>query len=349
VAVLGPKTPQLLIFTKQVEVALQSGLPVHIALDVCAGTAGPLQQAVQQVLKLIFRGETLSRALEDHPQIFGDLYRSLIQMGEKTGTLTEAFGLLAVWLEEENHRRAKVRTVLIYPALVLLVAAVMGGFTALFVLPPFLEVLTEIGAPLPLPTRLLMTMTGLITKPAAWVTLLLLIGAWVAFLKQWLATPEGRLSLDRVLLSVPILGHVLRDLSLMRMCAALSAVLQAGTDIVQGLQQASATAQSAVLEEDVQLMISKVQLGETISSHMESQAEIYPKTMSSLIHVGEEIGRLPRMFGLLKVYFEDEVEYQLATITALLEPVLIGGLALLVGGILLALLLPLYSFLTTIG
>jgi type IV pilus assembly protein PilC len=347
--VIGPGTPQLLVFTRQIEVALRAGLPIHQAFEICVVDDPQLKAAVDETLKRMLSGAKLSKSLSRHPKIFSEMYRNMIRVGEQTGALHQVFGLLVKWLESENERSQKVRAALVYPAIVVLVTVVLGAFMGLVVLPPFLDVLEDMEVPLPLLSRGFVACVGLLSQPISWIILSIVTGLWLVFLKQWLATKEGRLSFDRLLRSIPILGPVVRDLSLMRLSAALSAVLRVGCTATDGLRQAAGSSGSAVLEEDVEILIAKLEMGESISSHMLDANHLYAQPMGSLVRVGEETGRLPIIFDVLRKYFREESEHQLDMLTSLLEPFLIGTVSILVGSVLLALLLPLYSYLTTIG
>jgi type IV pilus assembly protein PilC len=342
------RTLALALFTKQLAVALNSGLPVQSALEVLGKSDDAFAKVVDGLLESISQGHRMSRALDGYPKVFSPLYRRLVQVGEQTGSFVTVFELLASWLERESKVSKKVVSALVYPLFVLGTTAIASILMAFTVLPSFLQVLEDLNAPLPLPSRILIALVKISLNPVSWLVAGGALGAWAFFFRQWLKSDDGRLSFEKAMRAVPVLGTLLRDLSLTRLFICLELSTRVGLDMRRSLLVSSAACGSLVVEEDFKYLLEAVQEGASVSEYMNGRKDLYPRNVSGLVNIGEETGKLAKIFGIIGRYYEDEVEHSVEIFIALLEPVLLGFVSVMAGGVMLALLLPLYNVLLSI-
>ena len=339
------KLAHLLLFTRQFEVAVNSGVPIAQALANIRVGDSRLTQAIEEIQASLGAGEYLSGALRKHPDLFEPLYLNLVRLGEETGRLASILTLLADRQEVELAQRGRLTSALVYPALVLAVTLGAGLAISLTVLPPFLKVLVEMEVSLPLLTRLLVGGIGLAGQPLTWVVVAALAFGWGTFLHQWLSSRPGRLHLEKVLREMPLLGPLLRDVSLSRWCAGLYVGLRAGLTTTASIGHAAASCDSPVLEDDGKVLVAMVTEGASVSEYLRTKTELYPRTVVGLVAIGEQAGKLPEMFFVLMNYFQEESEHRTKMLLGFVEPLLLGTVSVVAGTTMLALLLPLYSLL----
>ena len=339
---------ELAVYTKQLAVSLNSGIPLYDALEVVGESNRKFERLTVQILMSLGSGHTLSKSLRPHSKIFSPLFIRLVQVGEQTGGLYQVFGKLADWLERETEVLSRTQTALMYPLVVVLVTLACGFITTVAVLPPFVDILTQLNAPLPLPSRLLISAISIVSHPVAWLVGGGAIASWVYFLKQWLSAKDGRRTLELLLLSTPGLGTLCRDLTLARLFFALEMALEVGLDSVRSLRVASRACGSVLIEEDFNNLHQAIMEGSTINEYLVRRPEFYPPHVVGLFHVGEESGKLSAVVRSLARFYEDEVEYRQEMFLALIEPLLIGLVSFFSGCVMVALLLPLYNVLLTL-
>lgn len=343
-AILGLKRKtQLAVFSRELALLLQAGLTIQDALGVLIESHSDFGEALSVVQRSLSQGRKLSEALLAQSHIFGKVYGRSVALAEETGSLVAVFVRLADWQEKEMRILSKATQALIYPAFVILVSVIGALVFALSCLPLFTEVLQELGGTLPLPTQLLIGTVRTLTHPVAWFVVLLALGLWALYLRSWLQSDDGRHDFEMLLRSLPVVGVLIRDLSLARIFASLRLTNLVGLNLAKGFRASAEASGSRVLVRDAKELTSAIMEGMPVHQYLETRPEFYPRDVVGLMCVGEESGGLDRCFSALSDYYEREVEYRVAAFLAMLEPLVTGLVSLFVGVIILALMLPLAS------
>ena len=324
-----------------------SGVPIHNALD----TLGHQPEfpdfgvVLEEVAESVHEGSRFSQALSRYPQLFPRIFVTMVQIGEETGSLENSLERVASWQQRDDQIVQQLRAALTYPAFVLGVSVLLTLGLFYTVLPSFLNIFLEMHIQLPLLTRIVMAITEAVRSPWAWlITFGLLIFSRRA-LQATLASPEGAARLFRLAVSTPFLGGMLVYGTSSRYCAACEALLASGMDLPRALRWAARASGNPLLDLDSQQLVDSVMNGEQASLHMALNPEFYLPLLASLAATGEEASRLPDMFGRAARLFDDEMSHRVSTLSGALEPILVSGVALVLGTLVLAIFLPMYSFL----
>ncbi|MEW6281798.1 MAG: type II secretion system F family protein, partial [Candidatus Eremiobacterota bacterium] len=337
-------------FTRQLTALLESGMPVHNALETLVEQDDPvLGRAVEAVLGRVLRGSTLSASLSRFPGVFPPLYVSMVQVGEKTGALPHSLSRLAQWLEREERLAGRVRSALAYPAFVLALSALLTVALFLVVLPGFVGIFRDLKVELPLLTRLILGLTTAIRSPGAWlVTAGLCLPVGLA-LREFLASPPGRRWWFRVAVAIPVLGGMLQSAALARMCAAMQALLNANVDLLTSLHLGARASGNPLIEESGARMVRQLSLGARLADALAGHRDLFPGVVSQMVAAGEETSRLGPMLRRLSEMYDQDLDYRIEALGSILEPILILAVGLAVGTIMVAVFLPLYGHLNHLG
>lgn len=285
-------------------------------------------------------GSTLADALRAHPRSFDRLYVGMVATAEAGGVLDTILDRLAVQIEKHVALRGQVRSAMMYPVAVLAIAAVVVGVILWKVIPTFAVLFEELGAVLPLPTRLVIAASDSL---ATFVPLLGFGAAGAALgFRRYYSTAGGRLAVDRVVMRLPAIGGIVRRNAVARFCRTLSALVGAGVPILESLEITAATAGNAAVEEAVLATRAAVERGESLAAPLRD-TEVFPALVARMINVGETTGALDTMLGKVADFYEEEVDRAVAGMTALLEPVTVAVLGIVVGGIVVAMYLPVFD------
>lgn len=341
----------LVLFTRQLVTLLYSGVPIVQSLDTLSyQSENPkFGEAVADISHRVSSGSRLSDALTHYPGIFSQIYVVMVRIGEQGGDLDRSLDSLAGWLERDGQMLQRAKSALTYPAFV---AVLTTGLTfALFymVMPAFLGIFSDLGAQLPLITRIVIAITEGVRNPAVWLGGLWLVGAFVHEIRLAWRTPRGRVFLYDLLLHIPMIGGVLYNSSCSRFCAALEALLGSGSDLSRSLKLAATVSGSPIIAQDADHLVASVVLGSQPSDHMYAHPEIYSATMTHMASAGEEASRLPEMLGRASQFHLLEMESSIDALKASIEPLMLGTVACIVAVIVLSIFLPLYGFLDKIG
>ena len=339
-----------MLATRQLAVMLRSGVPLVRALEVVQGNDDEgLNRAFEEIAQRVSQGVKLSIAMQRHPLIFARIYTVMVRIGESTGGLVSSLEVLAIWLERDQGLRAKVVKALTYPAFVLALTVVLTFLVMWQVIPPFLQMFRQSGAVLPLPTRLLMLIADGVRQPLLW--LLLGGGAYGYFelLRRRWQSEEGACEIYRAFQRIPVLGWMLTSASLSRWAMSLEAMMSAGVDIQTSLRLAGQAAGNPRLARDGKEAARALEQGDDLSIHLERQNEIYPRCVVHLVKAGEESSRLPAMLRRCAEIYGQELEFQVELLGAALEPLLLSSVAVIVGFVLVAIFLPMYSLIDRLG
>jgi type IV pilus assembly protein PilC len=341
------KTKDLVLFTRQFATMINAGLPLVQSLDILA-TQQPNKRAadkIRTVLNDVESGSTLADALGRHKDFFSDIYVNMVAAGEAGGILDVILLRLAEYLEAAEKLRRKVRGAMFYPATVLSFAGLAIAVLLIFVIPTFAGFFESANVPLPLPTRFVMGLSDfLITW--WWAVLCALIGiGWL--IRAYRQTPDGRLATDKLLLRIPVLGAVLRKASIARFSRTLGTLVQSGVPILDGLEITARTAGNRVVEDAIMRSRASIAGGETIAEPLK-RSDVFPPMVVQMINVGEQTGGLDDMLGKIADFYDEEVEASVAALTSIIEPVMIVFLGAIVGGMVVAMYLPIFDIIKTV-
>ena len=335
----------LAIFTRQFSVMIDAGLPLVQCLDIL-GKQEPHKHFSAAILKVredVEGGAALADAMKKHPKTFDALYSNMIAAGEAGGILDTILKRLAVYIEKNVKLKGDVKSAMIYPVAVIVIAAVVVGAILWKVIPTFAALFSGLGAQLPAPTRIVIQASNLLVA-YGWILILVLgIIGWAV--KSYYATPGGRHMIDAILLKAPILGGILRKVAVARFCRTLSTLLASGVPILDGLDITARTAGNAIIEDAIQTTRSSIERGETISAPLR-ETNVFPSMVVQMINVGETTGALDAMLSKIADFYEEEVDSAVAGLLTLMEPVMIAFLGVVVGGIVIAMYMPIFDLIS---
>jgi type IV pilus assembly protein PilC len=335
----------LAIFTRQFSVMIDAGLPLVQCLDIL-GKQEPHKGFSATILKVredVESGAALADAMKRHPKTFDALYANMIAAGEAGGILDTILKRLAVYIEKSVKLKGEVKSAMIYPVAVIVIATIVVAAILWKVIPTFAQLFAGLGAQLPLPTRIVISASnGLVAYGWIVIVALGLVGYAV---KSYYGTDNGRRTIDRILLKTPILGNILRKVAVARFCRTLSTLLASGVPILDGLDITARTAGNAIIEDAIQVTRSSIERGETISSPLR-ETNVFPSMVVQMINVGETTGALDAMLSKIADFYEDEVDTAVAGLLTLMEPVMIAFLGVIVGGIVVAMYLPIFDLIS---
>jgi type IV pilus assembly protein PilC len=344
----GVGVKDLCVFTRQFATMVNAGLPLVQCLEVLARQQPKphFKQTIQQVMLEVEGGATMSEALGKHRHIFGDLYVNMIAAGETGGIIDVILQRLAVFLEKNDALQRKVKGALTYPAIVLFVATGACIFMLLGVIPVFAKMFADFGGELPAPTRVVMTLSNFLQ--ANWYLLAAGIVAFVFAFKRFRATARGELLTDRLALKVPIIGNVLRKGAVSRFTRTLGTLTGSGVPILQGLEITARTAGNKVLQMAIEKTAHSISQGDTIAEPLK-QSGVFPPMVVQMIGIGEQTGALDEMLSKVADFYDDEVDAAVEALTAAIEPLMIVVMGTMVGGMLVAMYLPMFKMANVVG
>ena len=338
----GVSAKTLAIFSRQMAALINAGLPLLRTLTVLAEQADDkkLQQVLVIVQTDVESGSSLSASMARHPQVFPPLMVSIIRVGEAGGFLGKALTSIAETYQKQADLHAKIRSATTYP-LVVLIIAILGVLTMLtFVVPVFKNMFAGLGSSLPLPTQILVT----ISENMVWILPALAVIAIVAWI-WWVRnryTDAYRKTVDPFLLKLPIFGKLLTKMAVARFARNLSMMLDAGVPIIQALSIVGQASNNWKIEQTVRDIQESIRGGRSFSAPL-AKAEVFPPMVSQMVAVGEESGTLAEMLASIADFYEDEVETATEQLSSLIEPVLIVGLGVVIGGMVISLYLPIFT------
>jgi type IV pilus assembly protein PilC len=340
------KSKDLAIFTRQFSVMIDAGLPLVQCLDILSQQQQNkyFQQVLAQVRQDVEEGSTLAAAMTRHPKVFDQLYSNMVEAGETGGILDLILQRLSTFIEKIVKLKRDVVSALIYPAAVILLAIVAIAVIMVVVIPQFQNIFLGLlgpGEPLPLPTRIVV---GLSNFLAGWGGLCILAGivATVVGLKLYYKTPKGRKIIDTILLKVPILGSIFLKIAIARFSRTLATLLSSGVPILQSLDITARTAGNVVVENAIVQIRDGVEQGKSFVEPLRA-SELFPHMVAQMIGIGEQTGALDSMLGKIADFYEQEVDTAIANLLTLMEPALIGFLGVTIGGIVIAMYMPMFS------
>mgnify|MGYP006278295629 CR=1 FL=1 len=344
----GIKTRDIVIFTRQFATMINSGLPLVQSLDILAEQTENqhLRKVIQEVLYDVESGNTLADALGRHPRVFTELYVNMVAAGEAGGILDTILLRLATFLEKNDALIRKIKGAMIYPGVILTVAALAVIILLIFVIPTFQNMFDAAGIPLPMPTRIVIGASAFLQ--AFWWALG--IGAILAAvaLRQIYRTDGGQLFLDRLLLNMPILGDLQRKAAVARFTRTLGTLVSSGVSILEGLEITAKTAGNRVIHDAVMGSRTSIAGGETIAGPLK-ESGVFPPMVVQMINVGEQTGGLDEMLTKIADFYDEEVDAAVEALLAAMEPIMIVVLGTVVGGMIVAMYLPIFDMINAVS
>ena len=343
----GVKTKELAIFTRQFSVMIDAGLPVVQCLEILGAqqTNRGFQRVLFEIREDVESGSNLHEAFKKHPKVFDNLYCNLVAAGEAGGILDNILQRLSIYIEKNVKLKAAVKGALIYPTVVVTVAILVVAIIMWKVVPTFASLFEGLGAKLPMPTRIVIAISHFLER---WAIPMIIgaIGLSILF-RMYYKTTGGRYLVDKIVLHAPIFGTVIKKISVARFCRTLATLVASGVPILEGLDITAKTSGNAVVEEALMKTRKSVEEGKTLTQPLE-ESGIFPGMVTQMISVGESTGALDNMLTKIADFYEDEVDEAVANLMALLEPVIIVFLGASIGGIVIAMYLPLFTLIQQI-
>ena len=338
----GISTRDIVIFTRQFATMINSGLPLVQALDILSEQTEnkALKDVTRAVVYDVESGHTLADALRKHPKAFTDLYVNMVAAGEAGGILDTILLRLATFMEKNDALVRKVKGAAIYPSVIFAVAAICVVVLLIFVIPVFRSMFADVHMELPLPTRIVIGASDFLK--GFWWLLGLGIGGFIYALRRYRATSQGRLNIDKLMLHIPVLGDVIRKSSVSRFTRTLGTLIASGVSILDGLEITAKTAGNRVIHDAVMESRASIAGGETIAAPLQ-KSKVFPPMVISMIAVGEQTGGLDEMLSKIADFYDEEVDAAVENLLALMEPVMIVFLGVIVGGMIVAMYLPIFG------
>jgi type IV pilus assembly protein PilC len=343
----GIKTRDVVVFTRQFATMINAGLPLVQALDILAQQTEnkALAEVTRQVVYDVESGNTLADALRKHPKAFADLYVNMVAAGEAGGILDTILVRLAEFLEKNDLIVRKVKGAMVYPGVIFSVAAIAVSVLLIFVIPTFQSMFASVNLVLPLPTRIVIGMSDLLQ--GYWWAIIGVLAFTVFAINRYYKTAPGRLQIDRLMLAFPILGDVLRKSAVSRFTRTLGTLVSSGVSILDGLEITARTAGNMVIHNAVMESRASIAGGETIAQPL-AKSKVFPPMVISMIAVGEQTGGLDEMLTKIADFYDDEVDAAVSTLLSLMEPVMIVVLGVIVGGMIVAMYLPIFDMVNAV-
>ncbi|HEX3868338.1 MAG TPA: type II secretion system F family protein [Gemmatimonadaceae bacterium] len=342
------KMRDIVIFTRQFSTMINSGLPLVQALDILAmQSENPaLKDVTRQVVFDVESGNTVSDALRKHPKAFTELYVNMVAAGEAGGILDTILMRLAVFMEKNDALIRKVKGAMIYPSVIMTVAAIAIIVLLIFVIPTFQTMFASANIALPLPTRIVIAASHFLKS--YWYVIIAVIVVALFLIRRYYATPEGKLVIDRLLLKAPVLGDVLRKSAVSRFTRTLGTLISSGVSILDGLEITAKTSGNRVIQDAIMESRASIAGGETIAAPLK-KSQVFPPMVISMISVGEQTGGLDEMLTKIADFYDEEVDAAVSGLLALMEPVMIVFLGVVVGGMVIAMYLPIFDMVNAAG
>jgi type IV pilus assembly protein PilC len=340
---VSPKS--LAVFTRQFSVMIDAGLPLVQCLEIL-GTQEEDKNFGAVILETraeVEGGASLADAMKKNPKVFDPLYTNMIAAGEAGGILDTILKRLATYIEKAVKLKNQVQSAMVYPVAIVVIAAVVVGVILWKVIPTFANLFAGLGAELPLPTRIVIGLSNGLVRYMPFV--LVGIGGFVFGLRSYYNTPNGRMNIDRLMLKAPVFGSMFRKIAVARFCRTLATLLASGVSILEALDITAKTAGNAVVEQALYATRKSIEGGETIAAPLK-ETSVFPPMVVQMISVGETTGALDTMLGKIADFYEEEVDVAVAGLLTLLEPLMIAVLGGVVGGIVIAMYMPIFSLIS---
>ncbi len=335
----------LAVVTRQLATMIDAGLPLVQCLEILASQQDNklLKKVLHDIRQDVEGGATFSSALKRHPKIFGALYTNMVEAGEAGGILDTILNRLAAYIEKAMILKRRVKTAMFYPATIISVAVVVVIFLLLYVIPTFQQMFANFGATLPLPTLIVLALSNFVRA----YILFIIVGivGMVVGIRVFNGTEGGKRTIDRILLRLPVFGPLIRKVAVAKFSRTLGTLVSSGVSILEGLDITARTAGNKIVEEAVFNARTVIAQGKTIAEPLEASG-VFPRMVTQMIGVGEQTGALDRMLNKIADFYDEEVDVAVAGLTSLLEPLLVIFLGVIIGGVVIAMYLPIFKLIS---
>ncbi len=341
-------TEEIALFTRQLATLLDAGLPLLRAVNIMEEQTEneEFKEVIRQISQDIQGGSSFSEALERHPDVFEELYINMVKAGEVGGVMEEVLDRLADFAESAQELRTKIKSATMYPAIMFVIANLVVVFLLIFVLPTFTSLFKEMGVELPLPTKIVITISNFLQNQ--WYVLLgAIIGGWYG-IKWYYGTDQGEYNIDKLKLNVPIFGALFRKVATSRFARTLATLIRSGVPILQAIEIVQDTIGNRVVSETMDDVYESISEGDTISEPLH-ESGVFAPMVTHMISVGEETGNLDEMLSRIADTYEMQVNEMVEGLSSMLEPLLILFLGVMVGIIVTALFFPMFQITQGIG
>jgi len=342
------KEKDLVVFTRQFATMIDAGLPLVQCLEILASQQvnTAFKEILLKVKGDVEAGSTFADALRKHPRVFNDLFCNLVAAGEAGGILDTILNRLAAYIEKTMNLKKKVKGAMVYPSVVLSIALVVVSGLLLFVIPVFQKMFADMGGTLPSFTQFVIFLSDMMRRYFIYIAVAL-IALGVAFVR-WYRTERGRIIVDDLLLKIPVIGSLIKKVAIAKFTRTLGTMLSSGVPIMEGLDIVARTSGNKTIEREI--LRTKVSIGEgkTIAEPL-GASRIFPAMVVQMISVGESTGALDSMLSKIADFYDDEVDTAVAALTSLIEPALMVFLGITVGGLVIAMYLPIFQMASVIG
>ena len=344
----GVSIRDVVIFTRQFATMINAGLPLVQSLDILQEQTENqiFRKTISDVLYDVESGHTLADAMGKHPKVFTELFVNMVAAGEAGGILDTILLRLATFLEKNDALIRKIKGAMVYPSVIFSVAGMAIVILLIFVIPTFQVMFESAGIPLPLPTRIVIAMSAFLQ--AFWWALLGGIIGGAFGIRAIYATPAGNLAIDRIILALPIIGDLQRKAAVARFTRTLGTLVSSGVSILEGLEITAKTAGNRVIHDAVMSARTSIAGGETIAGPLK-ESGVFPPMVVQMINVGEQTGGLDAMLTKIADFYDDEVDQAVEVLLAAMEPIMIVVLGVVVGGMIVAMCLPIFDMINAVG
>ena len=330
------------IFTRQLATMINAGLPITEALSILRSQTNPkLQPIVSQVLADVESGEPLSKALARYPEVFSATYIALVKSGETGGVLDKVLERLADDLEKQEEFKGKVKGALIYPAIIIVGMVIVGFIMMVFVIPKLTALYADFNAELPLPTKILISISS--TAVAIWPVLLILLGAGIYAFFEFKKTPFGRRRIDELKFQIPIVGELQREILMAELSRTMALMIGSGVSILEGLSITAGVVGNVVISDALKDAAKQIEKGFPVAFSFAKHPEAFPFIFSQMVAVGEETGKMEEVLLKISRVFEVESDQKVKALTTAIEPIVMVILGIGVGFLVVAVILPIYN------
>ena len=339
---------RIAIFTRQFSVMLDAGLPLVQCLEILGSQEenATFAQIINDVRNDVESGMSIADSMKKHPKAFDNLFVNMVAAGEAGGILDVILQRLSAYIEKAVKLNSQVKSALMYPVAVIVIAALVVFIILWKVIPVFAQLFSGLGGEMPMLTRVVISASNFVGRYAIFVAPLIFAG-FVA-IKRYHKTYRGRRVIDGLLLKIPIIGMLLRKIAVARFCRTLATLTASGVPILDGLEITAKTSGNAIIEDAVMAVRKSVEEGKTVSEPL-AETKVFPAMVVQMINVGEQTGALDQMLSKIADFYEDEVDTAVEGMMKLIEPLMITVLGGVIGTIVAAMSLPLNSILTQIG
>jgi type IV pilus assembly protein PilC len=336
------KESDIILFARQFSTMIDAGLPIIQCLDILhTQQKNPTyKKVIKKIKESVESGSTLAEALKKFPKHFDDLFVNMIAAGEAGGILDAILRRLAAYMEKAARLKARVKGAMTYPLVTLAIAIIVLAVILIFVIPVFEEMFADFGGELPAPTKLVVAMSELVKSKILYIIGLLVLGG-IAF-KKWYGTEKGRISMDALALKFPVFGMLLRKVAVAKFTRTMGTMLASGVAILEALDIVAKTAGNRIIEKAIYKVRSGIAEGRTMADPL-NESGVFPPMVCQMISVGESTGALDAMLEKIADFYDEEVDQAVENMTSLIEPIMLVFLGVTIGGLVIAMYLPIFK------